>query len=140
MYQGNPNTNVLFSYTKDGQYNLIQTVENICGFATQIIPVEITLSKQFQATKIEKVVQTIPFLINQGNNITLDVSDLSNLDIFTIVIKNDFNKIMVENKYAIQSIINGNLSLGTTNLEEGTYFIEFFADETLVMTKSIRVK
>jgi hypothetical protein len=140
MYQGNPNTNVLFSYTKDGQYNLIQTVENICGFATQIIPVEITLSKQFQATKIEKVVQTIPFLINQGNNITLDVSDLSNLDIFTVVIKNDFNKIMVENKYAIQSIINGNLSLGTTNLEEGTYFIEFFADETLVMTKSIRVK
>lgn len=140
MYQGNPNTNVLFSYTKDGQYNLIQTVENVCGFATQSIPIEISLSELFQKTGIEKVVQQIAFLIEQRNNIVLDISLLSNLDELTIVVKDDFNKIMVENNYAIKAINNKKLSIGTANLEQGTYFIEFFGNEKLIMTKSIRVK
>jgi hypothetical protein len=77
MYQGNPNTNALFSYTRSGRYNLIQTVENICGFATQTILIEITLAELFQKTKIEKVIRQMPFLIEGGSDIVLDIPGIN---------------------------------------------------------------
>lgn len=139
MYQGNPNTNVLFSYNKDGHYNLVQTVENICGFATQTIPVEISVPLKFKSTKIENVLEKMPSLINQGDNIKLEVSILSNWNTFNVIIRDDYNKLMKKNDYTIKSM-SKELLIETTNLNAGIYFIEFFADEILVMTKKIRIK
>jgi hypothetical protein len=139
MYQGNPNTNVSFSYNKDGYYNLVQTVENICGFATQTIPVEISVPIKFKSTNIENTLEKMPTLINQGDNIKLNVSTLSNSTTFNIVIRDDYNQLIKENSYIVKSM-SKELLIETANLKSGIYFIEFFTDEILVMTKRVRIR
>lgn len=140
MYQGNPNTKVLFSYTKGGSYNLTQTVENICGFATQMIPVEITISPKFKATSIEKAFEKMPSIIQKGDDLILSLETLSGIDKFSINIRNDYDVLSYEKDYIFDTIKDKKLSISTTNLQEGTYFINFFANETLIMTKRFRVK
>ena len=140
MYQGNPNTEALFSYTQNGRYNLTQTVENICGFVTQTIPVEIQLPDAFNAVNIDKMVEKIPNLINSGSDMRLDVSVLSQIKNFSVIIKDDYNKLVIKTSYSIESITDKLFQVNTSNLEIGTYFMEFSTDETLIMTKRIRIK
>jgi hypothetical protein len=86
------------------------------------------------------MVEKIPNLINSGSDMRLDVSVLSQIKNFSVIIKDDYNKLVIKTSYSIESITDKLFQVNTSNLEIGTYFMEFSTDETLIMTKRIRIK
>ncbi|NJN77353.1 MAG: DUF3244 domain-containing protein [Saprospiraceae bacterium] len=139
MYQGNPKTNTLFSYTENGKYNLTQTSENLCGFATQTIPVLINLPPAFNTTNIKASVEKLPFSIKQGESMEMDISKLKVIKNLSIIIKDeDYKSLTILNTLITSE--EKSVLINTSNLEEGAYFIEFLGDEKVMMTKRILVR
>lgn len=139
MYQGKPNTNASFTYKESGTYFLTQTVENICGLATQSIPVEINLSNLYRSANIAEATKEIPSLIQKGNNIYLNGAKLNNIKELSVVIKDGADLGIVEATYNVTSL-KSDFLINTAILEKGIYFMEFLSDKNILMTKKIRVR
>lgn len=137
MYQGKPNTNASFTYLDNGTYFLTQTVENICGFATQSIPVEVSMSSLYNKKNVAFTLNELPSLIEKGLDVHLDRSKLEDIKNLTIQIKGETDETLVEAKYTYEQ---KDLIINTSVLEKGTYFIEIFSEQNILMTKKVRVQ
>lgn len=139
MYQGQPQTNMVFTYEENGTYFLTQTVESSCGIATQSVPVDISTPLLYQNSNFKKALNTVPALVLKGNDMTIAVNALKNIEELIITVKNTNDETLSESNYTL----NGNdeeLPILTANLEQGVYFIEFSTGKNILAAKKIRVK
>lgn len=139
MYQGQPQTNASFTYEENGTYFLTQTVENSCGIATQSVPVDISTSLLYQNANFEKVLNAVPTLIQKGEDLTIAVKPLKNIQQLTMTVKDTKDEILSELIYTLDGS-DEELPLFTSTLDEGTYFIEFSTNGNILAAKRIRVK
>ena len=118
---------------------MTQTVESSCGFATQSVPVDISTSLLYQNVNFQKVLTSIPSLIQKGSDVSIDIKKLKNIKQLSITIKDSNDETVLNADYMLDGK-EEQLPILMSSLNAGTFFIEFSTNGSILAAYSIRVR
>jgi len=139
MFQGQPQTTASFTYDENGTYFLTQTVENRCGIATQSVPIDISTPLLYQKVNFRDVLASVPSVIQKGSDYRFSIDKLKDTEQLTITLKNVNNEVLSETVFTVNEGDNS-ITVPTSTLTVGTYFIVFSTQKTTLSAKRFRIK
>ena len=139
MFQGQPQATASFTYDENGTYFLIQTVENRCGIATQSVPIDISTPLLYQNSNFKTILKSLPNVVQKGSDITVDIQPLKNIKELSVALINSNDEVLSQTSFNLNDN-PASLTLPTSTLSAGTYFLQFSSNKVTLAAKKIKIK